>query len=345
MPRTRNITRNDDSVQNLPDTEGRIHAPRPRRRVKAPVGELGRKLKEKAAETSSLPPSSPVSGSPSSSRDSLPAVTSEDVEPFTNKWWHEQEDDAEPDLAPEYHDLEEVEPELPSPGHMHPSQPSDPFGFSAVERMLKEERLKRPLPAKSQSRTRLPPIASTQTLRAPRTPHKQGIRKRLGTASLDNVLDNKTPSLPSSPSPAKRPAKRRLSTNLSTNEESVEQITAEERNEVEDAEVETETERRPIRRRGRPKKVRDSDGPVDPSQVVENLQALLPRRRTATREAKKQKVAENIDESKGRTAKKQSVGEMFVDDEEKWVQERRARVEYFKKLDNYQVHKENVYVV
>ncbi|KAK7472364.1 hypothetical protein VKT23_000481 [Stygiomarasmius scandens] len=350
MPRTRNITRNNESTQAITKTGEINHASRHRRRAKAPVGELGRKLKQqqKAAETSSLPPSSPILDSPMQ-HDSLPVATSEGVEPLTNKWWQEQEDDVEMDPNSEYYAMEEVDDPQPPQQHMQLSQDSDPFGFSAVEKMLKEERLKRPPPpAMPRSRPPLPPPINTRPLRPPRTPHKQGIRKRPAYLSSGGALDDATPSLPSSPSPVKPPTKRSI-----TKEQSAESVAVRE-----DEAEETETEQNLARGGKGRSKGKGKVGPRRKAREADDLAESdeLLRKRPATHKLRK-KINKNDDGSdvedtgltrgkgKGRARKKQGIGEIVVEDEEKWAQERKARLEYFKKLDNYKVHKENVYVV
>ncbi|KAF5355472.1 hypothetical protein D9758_006313 [Tetrapyrgos nigripes] len=354
MPRTRNTTHTNQSIPDTTDT------PRPRRRVKAPVGELGRKLKEKATP-SSLPPSSPIL-SPSSHHDSLPVASSEGIQPTVTKWWQEREDGVDGDADPEYYQMDEEEDEAhspPSPQYIRPSQASDPFGFFAVEQKLKEERLKHPPPPpKPKPCIRPPPSISTESLKPPRTPHKRGIGKRPSATFSDtssaNILDDL---LPSSPSPMKRPAKRRPL----VDEPSAENITAD------------EEEQQSLPRNGRKKKARATSSVDDeepqpskgvrkkktrassPDRLAKDLRALLPRRRGTAAHQRRKRTEDSDDESeeektsrrkdKGRTVKKRDVSEMPVEDEEKWADERKARLEYFKKLEAYQVHKENVYVV
>ncbi|KAL0574814.1 hypothetical protein V5O48_007151 [Marasmius crinis-equi] len=337
-----------------PGDDDRPSHPRPKRRAKVPKGALGQKMKQ-VAPPSSLPPSSPVA----SSSNYLPiassvygegdgaGVASQETQGGGHALWV---DDGEEDNWKENIDfssqcydengrfivspMEEVE-EVPLAN-------SDPFGFFAMEEKLKVERANQP---PKPQKVPPPSMPVTQTLNPPRTPHKQRVGKRpLSTPGSGTSSLTRTEIMPSSPSPAKRSSEQftvPAETDLDASEES--------------ALVEADPDDSPPRATGRRKKPRLNDSPVNPDRLAKSLTSLLPKRRRG----KTYRAYEDDDDSdedhsprkrsarnrrKPRDAKEEEE-EIDVDADERMAQQRQARQEYFKKLQDYQIAKENVYVV
>jgi len=257
---------------------------------------------------------------------------------------------------------------------------ADPFGFLAVENKLKAQRVGAaekatnsrkayrvyddsdiedmyatdeeggdlaPLAATTEEQ---PPILVSQGV--PRTPSKRTGKGKL-VESPASLLESSTVRFPSSPSPVKpRAAKAPLIKNKGV--------------------------------RGRPKRMvrtketvqreENEEEEMDPSMMVKHLESLLPRRpakrpvrEVALRGTRKRKV-EDIGDSESeeqrtkkkgkkppvrssrkkpastnkRTKTKKAVDLGLSEEQEK---ARRERIEYFKRLDEYELAKENVYVV
>ncbi|KAJ7099478.1 hypothetical protein B0H15DRAFT_944894 [Mycena belliarum] len=351
------------------DITDRFVSPQPsksRRKPKTPGGALGERLRLRVIENtaklaatpdgfpSSLPPSSPPLYSSSSRGGRVPLLSSEgEVAREMHRADHEElyqygrDDFASMDDNENEYD-EDAENRAPATN-------SDPFGFFAVERRLKAERAAQPVPA---ALPRQPPARATDDRERddgrlmPTTPHKPKPGKR-AAATADTVLGpgSEAPSLSSSPSPIKH-AEARASPDGSMDTSG----------ELFPARVQTrrradgDEENAPPRR----KKPRRSESP-------EVALPLPPRRNTcaqsaAQKETQAQKSKSAKDDVKPRSntratrkappktkprAKKKAVKDNDSDDDqqEKFDAERRARVEYFRKLDDYSFEKENVYVV
>lgn len=213
MPRTRNVPARStfpesplkDHKRPLQDITERfvLNSPpvntssKPRRKVKAPGGVLGAKLRAaKPPIPSSLPPSSPPSAS-SHFPEPVPQHTYNNDQPMSSSGDSEFE---LPRFERAEHDFS---------GKSDPSTGSDPFGFFAVEKKLKAQRAQdenRP----PRYRVAPPPLINTalgqEHPATPPTPRKRH-RKRRAVASPAlsgaNVFSPKTDSLPSTPSPSK----------------------------------------------------------------------------------------------------------------------------------------------
>lgn len=212
-----------------------IPTPKPKRRVRAPGGTLGAKLR--AARNpgpgipSSLPPSSPPSASSRLPWDEnehdenahpLDILTSDnpaddELPNFEFQFDLENAPEGEGDDpiadAPEEWAQDEDEPAL------DPANMSDPFGFFAVEKQLKADRAANPATGtgatvRARYRGAPPPAIDTtvpdpparEGLVTPPTPHKR-VDKRRAVASpsqsSDGFFNPNTSSMPSTPSPAK----------------------------------------------------------------------------------------------------------------------------------------------
>ncbi|KAG7085737.1 hypothetical protein E1B28_003280 [Marasmius oreades] len=357
--------RNSNSVTVLPlqDITETIHADtipnnRPKRRTKVPKGALGRKLKrtaQPAAQTSSLPPSSPIGPS---SADFLPIASSDDgikrlqeVEGQGHGFWMDEDREEDwkgnIDFSSQCYDgdgnyialrfQDAAEEEVPI------ANDPDPFGFFAVEEKLKAERSRQPL---KPSKPLLPPSKpTTLPLNPPCTPHKRRIGRHAVTASSRSSSPGRSNRLPSSPSPAKRPSERFVTreTNLDNDEEIAPLI--------------VDHDDTPPKADGRRKKPRRDDSPVSPERLAKSLTCLLPRRRRRGKNPRTYKDEDDSEDeqptAKRQTRRRQKPREAVRQDEdgeidvdvERMAQERQARLEYFKKLQNYEIAKENVYVI
>ncbi|KAJ3877672.1 hypothetical protein F5051DRAFT_407852 [Lentinula edodes] len=172
---------------NLPNS-----ALRPQRKPEVPKGapraRAKASLKQQSPRKSSpLPPSSPFATS-SQIPDFLPIATSEASEhpeaPFYEEVSVEEEHDFESDV------YGMLEGPADAQYSTYSARNSDPFGFFALEAKLKAQR-------KEQSITTTSNAPYPQSWEPPHSPHKPRIRKRASGKNADS------PSLPSSPSPAK----------------------------------------------------------------------------------------------------------------------------------------------
>ncbi|KAK1231654.1 hypothetical protein PQX77_005220 [Marasmius sp. AFHP31] len=338
---------------------------RPKRRAKVPTGALGQKL-TRPAPASSLPPSSPIASStylPIASSvvdggDDNAITPSQETQATSHGFWADEvvEDNWKEniDFSSQCYDEngEFIAPQVEEEAEQVPLGDSDPFGFFAVEEKLKAERARRPPSAPKGPSPSNPPSKPTltQPVKPPRTPHKRRVGKRPLSASLSSRDSSPARSelLLSSPSPTKRLSERfnaQRETELEIPEES--------------APVETDADDSPSKATGRRKRPRLSDSPVNPERLAKSLTSLLPKRRgrgkvyyeeedddeevefhtrkRATRGRRKSKDAKD--------AKHQEEEEEELDLDERMAQERQARLAYFKKLQNYEVARENVYVV
>ncbi|KAF8150499.1 hypothetical protein K438DRAFT_1943624 [Mycena galopus ATCC 62051] len=288
------------------------------------MGALGEQLRLRGVAPekvfpSSLPPSSPPLYQSSSSQ-WVPGAR------------REMDEDAEPPFGHEDFGsmLPSDEEGDPDAENRAPANLSDPFGFFAVERKLKAKREQeiqaKPIPA-------APLRASRSTddkerddgLVMPSTPHKPAIGKR---GPLADVVSPASATLSGTPSPVK-PARAKRESDANTGHE-----LADEHEEDDDAPRRSKKPRRnseeslqlPLRRSRRGQ-----------SKVVVEEEAPKPKKRVRKAPAKPK------GKSKG---KKKADEDNDPDDlDEKFEAERRARLEYFKKLDDYSFEKENVYVV
>jgi hypothetical protein len=236
----------------------------------------------------------------------------------------------------------------------------DPFGFFALEKKLKARRAPTIPKTFRQDGAMIssdpPDVSLLQAFATPKptnplvTPRKRAHAKkrRLSSshsASSANGGDSDGSNMPSTPSPVKV-------TSLSVDPESVGGEEATETKEV-------KGNGREAVKRGR-KKAKLDEAAMDPKELAKNLEALLPRRpkkrgaAKGRRSAKVAKVEEETKQQKGNNGKGKVRGKRVEDaegsdgdeeEEEKRVRERQARVDYFKKLDGYEVQKEDVYVV
>ncbi|KAK0486336.1 hypothetical protein IW261DRAFT_792183 [Armillaria novae-zelandiae] len=314
------------------------NAARPRRRARAPIGALGEKLKAKARALSPLPPSSPTrSSSPrleaGPESDSLPVATSDDSRDFTaqNKHFGYDEDQGQGnhlDFSPRCY----AEQDVFESSSANRGTGSDPFGFFAVEQTLKAERQEQP-------QTR-PTLGRNEC--APSTPIPQ---KLYSAASA---------SLPSTPSPAKPEAsgihKRKFS---SDSDAETSQIQEDLMNN--DHDEGSQGEEGGARRKQRQTKPRES---IDADKLAREWKASLPKRRVRRHTQRGQKEDPDKEEgdrkrrrrtkpeTKTKTRPKKEEHEAVnVDVNEKFVEERKTRLEFFKKLQGYEIHKENVYII
>ncbi|KAJ8076655.1 hypothetical protein PM082_001078 [Marasmius tenuissimus] len=312
---------------------------RPKRRAKVPTGALGQKLK-RPVPASSLPPSSPIPSSnylPIASSvvdggDDNNAITpSQETQGTSRSFWADEvvEDNWKEniDFSSQCYDEngEFIVPQVEEEEERVPLGDSDPFGFFAVEEKLKVERAKQPPSAPKAPSPSKPPSKPTltQPVKPPRTPHKQRVGKRPLSASLSSRDSSPARSqlLLSSPSPTKRSSERfnaQRETELEIPEES--------------APVETDADDSPSKATGRRKRPR---GKVYYEEDDDDEEVEFHTRKRATRGRRKLKDAKHQEEEEGEE----------VDLDERMAQERQARLAYFKKLQNYEVARENVYVV
>ncbi|KAK0454430.1 hypothetical protein EV421DRAFT_416817 [Armillaria borealis] len=328
-------SRKDQPLQNIGS-----NAARPRRRGRAPIGALGKKLKLKARALSPLPPSSPTrSSSPrleaGPESDSLPVATSDDFHDFTtqNKPFGYNEDQGQGhhlDFSPRCYGEQDVLFES-SPTNRRTG--SDPFGFFAVEQTLKADR---------QEHLQTRPTLGRND-HAPFTP----IPQKLYSAASG--------SLPSTPSPAKPEAsgiRKRKSSDDSDAE--ISQIQEDLMNdEDEGSQGEEVMARRGKQRQNQPRESIDAD------KLAREWKASLPKRRVRRHTQRGQKEDPDKEEGDRKTRRRRTKPEsktktrpkkeeheaVNVDVNEKFVEERKTRLEFFKKLQGYEIHKENVYII
>lgn len=328
-------SRKDQPLQNIGS-----NAVRPRRRGRAPIGALGEKLKSKARALSPLPPSSPTrSSSPrleaGPESDSLPVATSDDFHDFTtqNKHFGYNEDQGQGhhlDFSPRCYGEQDVLFES-SPTNRRTG--SDPFGFFAVEQTLKADR---------QEHLQTRPTLGRND-HAPFTPTPQ----KLYSAASG--------SLPSTPSPTKPEAsgiRKRKSSDDSDAE--ISQIQEDLMNdEDEGSQGEEVRARRGKQRQNQPRESIDAD------KLAREWKASLPKRRVRRPTQRGQKEDPDKEEGDRKTRRRRTKPEsktktrpkkeeheaVNVDVNKKFVEERKTRLEFFKKLQGYEIHKENVYII
>ncbi|KAJ6590008.1 hypothetical protein DFH09DRAFT_1074490 [Mycena vulgaris] len=334
MPNPTNSTTHKLPFQDI--TDRFISPARPKRKPKIPGGALGEKLRLRVIETtksththnafpSSLPPSSPPLYS-SSSR-GVPLFSSEDE--IAHEMQEEDEETYGRDdfgsMLPADEDGDE-DAENRAPANL-----SDPFGFFAVERRLKAEREVLPAPVRTARCTDDKERDDGRVM--PSTPHKPKLGKRRLSATAD-VFSPATTSLVSSPSPVKGGDGLRA------------------RASTEDVDMDTSRELFPAEPRAR----RKADEDDAPPKKKSRQDAALPRRSTRAQSKVVKEVPKPKPKTRGRkapaktkvsTGKKKATENNDSDDDqhEKFEAERQARLEYFKKLDDYSFEKENVYVV
>ncbi|KAJ7479991.1 hypothetical protein B0H11DRAFT_2026080, partial [Mycena galericulata] len=339
---------------------------RPRRKPKMPGGALGEKLRLRVIETtksttnafpSSLPPSSPPFYS-SSSR-GLPLLDSEDQVAQEIHGSEEEEEEAlrrHPDFGTM---LPSDEDEDEDTENRAPATLSDPFGFFAVERKLKA------------AREVSPPQQEPVVLRAsrytddkerddgrvmPSTPHKPKIGKHVSPTA--DVFSPATPS--ESPSPVKGARSQDLLEEPGTSRELFPVQRKAEEDDGEDDDDDDDDDQ--LRKSKRQRQSSDASLPPRRSTRVHNKATAAPKDKavskptkrarkapTRTRAVKgKKKASENndVDEDEQDVCRSNTTHYLhfwgFV--QEKFAAERRARLEYFRKLDDYSFEKENVYV-
>ncbi|KAJ7047869.1 hypothetical protein C8F04DRAFT_1060325 [Mycena alexandri] len=317
-------------------TDRFISSPRPKRKPKIPSGALGEKLRLRVIETtkpfpSSLPPSSPPLYS--SSSNGLPLLNSEDEvvqevhdEPFFGR-------DDFGSMLPSDENVDDDAENRP------PENLSDPFGFFAVERKLKAEREVIPIAAQRASRF-TDDKGRDDGLVMPSTPHKPTLGKRRLSATAD-VLSPVATSL-GSPSPVKGVGTRHLNeeSDMNTSHEIL-PVRPQERDIDDDHAPPRSKRARQSSETSLPPR-RSTRGQSKPTAKEKKREVARPKKRVGTGPAKAKIGAK----SKGK-GKKKVVEDNDSDDDpqEKFEAERLARLEYFRKLDDYSFEKENVYVV
>ncbi|KAK0494962.1 hypothetical protein EDD18DRAFT_289204 [Armillaria luteobubalina] len=328
-------SRKDQPLQNIGS-----NAVRPRRRARAPIGALGEKLKAKARALSPLPPSSPThSSSPTleagPQSDSLPVATSDDFHDFTAQDKHFGYDDDQDkgthlDFSPRCYAEQDVVFES-SP--VNRGTGSDPFGFFAVEQTLKANRQEQP-----QTRPTL-----GRNARAPFTSMPQ---------KLYSVASGSLPSTPSSAKPEASGIHKRKSSSDSDAE--ISRIQEDLMNDEHDEGSQGEGVR--ARRKQRQNKPRES---IDADTLAREWKASLPKRRVRRQTQHGQKEDPDKEEGDRKTRRRRTKPEtktktrpkkeeheaVNVDVNEKFVEERKTRLEFFKKLQGYEMQKENVYII
>ncbi|KAK7057694.1 hypothetical protein R3P38DRAFT_1183697 [Favolaschia claudopus] len=313
------------------DITDRFLSPR-KRKPKTPGGAFGEKLRLRVAEKkifpSSLPPSSPPLYQSSSSARELPALNSEDE---VVRGMRVEEDEEE--RAPFGH--EDFGTMLPSEDgdsdaeNRLPANLSDPFGFFAVERKLKAQREVEPMLV----HTRYADDKERDDgLVMPPTPHKPVIGKR----RFSNVVSPRSGS--GTPSPVKGDGAG--DSNMSASHGDISLVADE--HEVEEEDVEPKK-----------KRARKSAEEVLPMRRSTRTQSKTPAAEQKERMLSKPKKPVRKATAKAKEKGKSKVKKVVVkvetndseDEQEKFTAERQARLEYFKKLDDYSFEKENVYVV
>ncbi|KAK0226459.1 hypothetical protein IW262DRAFT_1457695 [Armillaria fumosa] len=326
-------SRKDQPLQNI----GSNAAP-PRRKGRAPIGALGEKLKAKVRALSPLPPSSPArSSSPrleaGPQSDSLPVATSDDFHDFTAQDKHFTYDEGQGqgnhlDFSPRCYTEHDVAFES-SPANRGTG--SDPFGFFAVEQTLKAERQEQP-----QNR---PTLGRNE--RASFTPIPQ---------KLYSAASGSLPSTPAKPE-ASGIRKRKSS---SDSDAEISRIQEDLMNDDDDEGSQGEEVR--ARRKQRQNKPRES---IDADKLAREWKASLPKRRVRRHTQRGQKEDPDKEEGDRQTRRRRTKPEtktktrlkkeeheaVNVDVNEKFVEERKTRLEFFKKLQGYEIQKENVYII
>ncbi|KAJ7601932.1 hypothetical protein B0H17DRAFT_1122760 [Mycena rosella] len=326
------------------DITERFVSPRPKRKPKTPGGALGEKLRLRIIETtksksnafpSSLPPSSPPLYSESSVSEArgVPLRSSqrevhddegdEGEEPHGYGYGYGHDDFGS--LLPSDDDADaDAENRAPTPAPL-----SDPFGFFAVERRLKAERKILPPPPPAARPTDDKERDDGRVM--PSTPHKPKVGKSAN--SNPNVFSPATTSLVSSPSPVKTGDRRRTRADADEDDDDDENAP-------------------PTRKKARPNPEaaapRRSTRGKNSIKAEKAAPASKPKPKTRpARKAPAKAAGKATAKAAGKKKEKAVETNDDADDEqaEKFEAERQARLEYFKRLEDYSFEKENVYVV
>ncbi|KAJ7270115.1 hypothetical protein B0H12DRAFT_1229355 [Mycena haematopus] len=293
------------------DITDRFISPRPKRK---PGGALGEKLRLRAAAEkvfpSSLPPSSPPLYQSSSSQWMPDRGVAREV----------HEDAAEPYGHEDFSSmLPSDEDGDPDAENRAPANLSDPFGFFAVERKLKAAKrdiqptvLRASRPAGDKERD--------DGLVMPPTPHKPTIGKR----GLSDVSPPSA-SLSSTPSPVKGVINRDSAMNTSH----------------ELLPVQADDDDAP--RSKKPRK--SSEEPLPLRRSTRGQSKLVVEKGIPKPKRVRKAPARAKPKSKGKKKAVDPADNDLDDQHEKFEAERQARLEYFRKLEDYSFEKENVYVV
>jgi len=264
------------------------------------------------------------------------------------------------------YDYPEINPLTSDPIDAGPNAAEDPFGFLAVEEQLKAKRRTRALTAPwtvrvtSSDSTDEPAdeslwqaFATPKPIDSLRTPRKRtNARKRkleLSTPSSSprvgsEVREGERNNLPSTPSPVKAKDRSVEVDRAQKDPDNVAKRTGKE-----------------VVQRGR-KKSKPNEADMNPKELARNLEALLPRRpkpktgfqRGRVRSKKvpiksddegntKQKGGKGKTQERGTAKDKQDMEESDGEDEAERL--RQIRIDYFKKVDGYEVQKEDIYIV
>lgn len=324
-----------------------------------PLQDITESFDRQAVYPSSLPPSSPIPGSTPS------RVVSSEAGDLALDHDDDNDDNAEniPILPFKLGDHSiDVEPEnpfvdsafSPQPTDIEPDEPedvdmtlSDPFGFVAVERKLKAQRAKLPQPKPIPERVEEPEPTrrSTSPIQIDTPSSTSG--KHTIHVSEDEHGDVESLA---SPSPQK---KRREEVKRKQREPQDPKKLADElrarlpprraAKRAREADPES-TDEEPPRRSTRSSKRRKEEVPTSPPP--------LPPKRTRKKGVPSEKKKENAGTPARRSTRKaEKIAEEeedcgdSEDDQEAQARQRQERIDYFKKLDGYKLHQENVYVV
>ncbi|CAA7260397.1 unnamed protein product [Cyclocybe aegerita] len=262
--------------------------------------------------------------------------------------------------------------------HTPGSSGSDPFGFVALERKLKKDRkavaphddapadddddlgevlvadtssprpvrrLKRvhddePLPEVEEGGSDdAEPVVSHPHFPIPDTPHKDKQKRRRLSHEGHDVFSPCSSSIQSSPSPTK--ASARKVPRPTPHEDPLEEFNEEvERSFAEEAVPAASDD-------AIAKHLRPRAKPSAAALTNDGEQEHADRKKTKSSNKAKTPAKKPASKSRRAPAKKQekAVEEDGEDVEEKWERERQERVEYFKRLDDYKVEKEDVYII
>ncbi|KZP28455.1 hypothetical protein FIBSPDRAFT_1039577 [Athelia psychrophila] len=315
--------------QSAADFNAVAHSPIPMPAFTAPP-----RRPQPARRVSPLPPSSPPSTS-----SHLPAFG-----PSSPAHQHQ-----DPQSLYPYPEIEPImsDPYIFSDADGHPDvPPDDPFGFFAAEQKLKAARLR---VAKGKAReeassARVPSDGALATSIPMGPPPRTRAKRTLNFDEGDG--EHGEESMLNTPSPVK------ISQGIMAS-----------------AEAEEKGKGRGKAREERPSKraKRDSLG-TDPAEIARKLEARLPRRPkrkqapaivesddeddeqenvhpNTNRRIRSKYVAKPSSKAPGKAKVKAEDADADEEEEERRLQERQARIEYFRKLDGYKVSEENVYVV
>ncbi|KAF8161480.1 hypothetical protein B0H34DRAFT_840848 [Crassisporium funariophilum] len=200
----------------------------------------------------------------------------------------------------------------------------------------------------------LPAILEHPHLSTPPTPHKDKQKKRRLSHEGHDVFSPCSSSIPSTPSPSKASARKR--TRPAEKEDALDEF-----NEELERSQEVVLSTGSARKRSRPSQIEQE--PLEaPSENKRTLRARAPKQQLGEEEKPISKRSKRAD--KGKSVKKPNRkapltavkkpkknmkddrnGNDEEDLDEKWERERLERTEYFKRLEGYQVEKEDVYVI